>query len=83
MVDDAGHVALTNDAPAHAMSAVSKVKSKMSHKAFGANKIDEIELEIALWDKPTILKLAGPRRRAVPGPVRAEGRRRPAIDAAG
>jgi phage terminase small subunit len=59
LVDDAGHVALSTDAPPHAMSAVSKLKSKVSHKAFGANEVDETEVEIALWDKPSMLKLAG------------------------
>jgi hypothetical protein len=58
-VDDAGHVTLSKDAPAHAMCAVSKVKRRVSHKAFGANEVDETEVEIALWDKPSMLKLAG------------------------
>jgi hypothetical protein len=31
----------------------------VSHRAFGANKVDEIEVEIALWDKPAMLKVAG------------------------
>jgi phage terminase small subunit len=54
-----GEVTLTEDAPPEAMSAVSNVKRKVSHKAFGANKVDETEVEIALWDKPSMLKLAG------------------------
>ena len=46
-------------APRDGKRAVSKKKSKVSHKAFGANKVDAIEVEIELWDKPSMLKLAG------------------------
>ena len=61
LVDAAGHVTLSKDAPAYAMSTVSKakVRSKVSHKAFGTNTVDETDVEIALWDKPSMLKLAG------------------------
>lgn len=64
IVDDNGRVELREGAPADAIKAISRVKHKKTTKEIPQGKgdplvITEHEVEIALWDKPTTLKLAG------------------------
>jgi phage terminase small subunit len=58
-IDEDGRVALAEGAPKNAMRAISKLKHKVTTKEFGKSTVTEREVEIALWDKPFTLKLAG------------------------
>lgn len=55
VVDDAGEVKLTIDAPDGAMRAISSIKRKKVTRG----EESWFEVEIRLWDKPGVLKLAG------------------------
>lgn len=62
-VDDSGAVTLAPGAPANAHRAVSSIKHRITSNGEGTV---TREVEIKLWDKPSMVKLAG-RHRAVPG----------------
>jgi phage terminase small subunit len=58
-VDDNGDVKLISDAPAGAMRALQSIKRRIMTKGSGFQKEVTREVEIRLWDKPGMLKLAG------------------------
>lgn len=59
VIDDAGNVQLTANAPDGAMRAISSIKRKRITRGTGENAYETFEVEIRLWDKPGVLKLAG------------------------
>jgi len=56
-VDDLGRVKVNDDAPEDAMAAVASVKRRVSYDEDGEEA--GVTTELKLWDKPSMLKLAG------------------------
>ena len=58
-VDEGGNVVLSEDADPTAMRAISSIRRKTRSLGRGEDKIEEVEVEIRLWDKVAALKLLG------------------------
>lgn len=59
VVDDLGNVQLAAGAPEGAMRALQSIKRKVITRGSGEDAYTTYEVELRLWDKPGVLKLAG------------------------
>jgi phage terminase small subunit len=59
LVNDHGRLTLREGAPAHALRAIARVRHRKTTKTVGDAVITDCETELVLWDKPTMLRLAG------------------------
>jgi phage terminase small subunit len=73
LVDEQGNVVLAPGAPPDAMRALQSIKRKFTKQFVAGEWVTVVEVEVKLWDKPGVLKLAGRHVGLFPDKVEVSG----------